>query len=262
MKVALVQMTSVSDIEANIKSISISIEKAAKNNAKIVLFPENCSFMGSGKVMLENAYYEKTHPTLRVARELANKYNIFVLLGSISVLKKIKSILKMNNRSYFIDDKGKVLDKYDKINMFDAVISKKEIYKESNRYCAGKRIVVVKSKIGNFGLSICYDIRFPGLYQKLAELGSNIITIPSAFTEKTGKDHWRVLLRSRAIETFCWVLAPAQVGIHYDGRKTWGHSMIIDPWGRVVAEAKKNKKIIYGDIDIGLSNKTKLLWGR
>ena len=262
MKVALVQMTAVPDIEENIKSISINIKKAVKSNAKIVLFPENCSFMGPGKVMFKNAYYENVHPTLRMARELANKYNIFILLGSISVLKKIKASLKMVNRSYFIDDKGRVLDKYDKINMFDAVISKTEIYKESNRYHAGKRIVVVKSKIGNFGLSICYDIRFPELYQKLAKLGSNIITIPSAFTEKTGKDHWQVLLRSRAIETSCWVLAPAQIGKHYDGRKTWGHSMIVDPWGRVVTEANKSEKIIYGDINLGLSNKTKFLWGR
>jgi len=262
MKVALVQMTALPDIEENIKSIAINIKKAAENNAKIVLFPENCSFMGPGKDMLKNAHYEKTHPTLRIAIKLAYKYNIFVLLGSISVLKKVKSILKMTNRSYFIDDKGRILYKYDKIHMFDAVISKTEIYKESNRYHAGKRIVVVKSKIGNFGLSICYDIRFPELYQKLAELGSNIITIPSAFTEKTGKDHWQVLLRSRAIETSCWVLAPAQVGRHYDGRKTWGHSMIVDPWGRIIAEAKKSKKIIYGEINLNLSNKTKLLWGR
>lgn len=261
MKVALVQMTSVPDIKTNINFISNSIIKAKNNFADIVLFPENCGFMGPGKLMFDNARYEKSHLVLKSSKELAKKYNIFVLLGSIAVLKKINNILKMVNRSYFIDNKGKIIGKYDKIHMFDATISRNEIYKESDRYHAGSKIVNVKNKLGNFGLSICYDLRYPELYTKLVERGVDIITIPSAFTLNTGKDHWRVLLRSRAIETSCWVLAPAQVGNHYGQRITWGHSMVIDPWGRVVSEAGKKKGIIYANIKRSLSKKIKSNWG-
>tara|TARA_B100000686_G_C16620933_1_gene879178 strand:+ start:156 stop:944 length:789 start_codon:yes stop_codon:yes gene_type:complete len=261
MKVALVQMTSVPDIHKNISFISESIIKAKNNKADIVLFPENCGFMGTGKLMQKNASYEKNHLVLKASKELAKKYRIFVLLGSIAVLKIRNNNLKMANRSYLIDDRGEVLVKYDKINMFDVVISKNEVYRESDRYHAGENIVNVESKLGNFGLSICYDIRFPDLYSKLVKRGVNIITIPSAFTVDTGKAHWEILLRSRAIETSCWVLAPAQVGNHYDNRNTWGHSMIIDPWGRIVEEANKNIGIIYANIDVNFSNKTKKKWG-
>jgi len=260
MKVALVQMTSVPDIETNINYISNSIIKAKNNYADIVLFPENCGFMGPGKLMFDNASFEKSHLVLKSSRELAKKNNIFVLLGSIAVLKKYNNNIKMANRSYFIDNKGKIIGKYDKIHMFDAIISKNEIYRESNRYHAGTKIINVKNKLGNFGLSICYDLRFPDLYNKLLKRGVDIITIPSAFTVNTGKDHWKVLLRSRAIETSSWVLAPAQVGNHYGKRVTWGHSMVIDPWGRVVSEAGKNECIIYANIKKDLSRKIKSSW--
>ena len=260
MKVALVQMTSVPDIETNINYISNSIIKAKNNYADIVLFPENCGFMGPGKLMFDNASFEKSHLVLKSSRELAKKNNIFVLLGSIAVLKKYNNNIKMANRSYFIDNKGKIIGIFDIIHMFDAIISKNEIYRESDRYHAGTKIINVKNKLGNFGLSICYDLRFPDLYNKLLKRGVDIITIPSAFTVNTGKDHWKVLLRSRAIETSSWVLAPAQVGNHYGKRVTWGHSMVIDPWGRVVSEAGKNECIIYANIKKDLSRKIKSSW--
>ncbi len=261
MKAALVQMTSVPDIQMNINFISNSIIKAKDNRADIVLFPENCGFMGPGKLMFDNARFEKSHLVLKSSTKLAKKNNIFVLLGSIAVLKSKNKNLKMVNRSYFIDNNGKIIGKYDKIHMFDAIISKNEIYRESDRYYAGNKVVNVKNKLGNFGLSICYDLRYPELYNKLVKRGVDIITIPSAFTVNTGKDHWKVLLRSRAIETSCWVLAPAQVGNHYGKRVTWGHSMVIDPWGRVVSEAGKNKGIIYANIKRDLSRKIKSSWG-
>ena len=303
MKVALVQMTSLPDIKKNISFMTESILQAKSKSSDLVLFPENCGYMGPGKMMRSNATLEKNHPVLNMAINYAKKYSISILLGSIAVLKTKNRNIKMANRSYFIDDAGNILGKYDKIHMFDAIVSKSESYKESDSYHAGDKIVNVNSNIlsagyfiiwihinifyiiiiyfifnkiiiiyifiknfnvnsniGNFGLSICYDIRFPELYIKLAKRGANIITIPSAFTVDTGRAHWRVLLRSRAIETSSWVLAPAQIGNHYGKRKTWGHSMVIDPWGRVIAEADENDNIIYADIDIALSQKVRSVW--
>ena len=141
--------------------------------------------------------------------------------------------------------------------MFDAKISDKEVYRESNRYTPGKKVVVANTEFGKIGLSICYDLRFPNMYKLLSEKGANIITIPSAFTITTGRAHWEILLRARAIENSCWILAPAQVGTHYGKRSTWGHSMIVDPWGKIVIENKGDQGIIYGDIDINKSEKIK-----
>ena len=163
----------------------------------------------------------------------------------------------MQNRSILVDRKGKVIARYNKINMFDAKISDKEIYRESNRYIPGKNVVVANTEFGKIGLSICYDLRFPNMYKILSEKGANIITIPSAFTITTGRAHWEILLRARAIENSCWILAPAQVGTHYGKRSTWGHSMIVDPWGKIVIENKGDQGIIYGDIDINKSEKIK-----
>ena len=260
MKVALVQMTSVPDIQKNINHITDSIVRAKSKKADIVLFPENCGYMGPGKMMKAHATSEKNHLVLKKAKDYAKKYSISVLLGSIAVLKTKHEKLKMVNRSYFINHMGEIIGKYDKIHMFDAMVSKKEVYRESDSYFAGERIVNVESNLGNFGLSICYDIRFPELYSKLVKRGANIITIPSAFTVDTGKAHWEVLLRSRAIETSCWVLAPAQIGNHYGKRNTWGHSMIIDPWGRVLKEANNYTGIIYANIDVSLSQKIRSTW--
>ena len=136
-------------------------------------------------------------------------------------------------------------------------ISDKEVYRESNRYTPGKNVVVANTEFGKIGLSICYYLRFPNIYKILSEKGANIITIPSAFTITTGRAHWEILLRARAIENSCWILAPAQVGTHYDKRSTWGHSMIVDPWGKIVIENKGNQGIIYGDIDTNKSEKIK-----
>ena len=262
MRVALVQMTSVPDLDLNIKSILNGIKEAKTNKADIVLFPENCGYMGRGFEMIANASVESRHPTLLATKEAAKKYSIFVLLGSIAVYPSKNNKKKLANRSLLINDLGKVCARYDKINMFDAILSEKESYRESERYIAGSKIVVVDNELGKIGLTICYDIRFPELYSKLSYKGCNIITIPSAFTKNTGKDHWEVLLRTRAIETCSWILAPAQVGKHYGERETWGHSMVVDPWGNIIAEAKNNEKIILADIDINKSNNVKKIWGR
>lgn len=262
MRVALSQMTSVPDLNLNIKFIEDSIKEAKNNGADLVLFPENCGFMGRGVDMLANACEEENHPTLIASRKAAKKNNIFVLLGSIAVFSSGTERSKLANRSLFIDKKGNICGRYDKINMFDANISSKESYNESNRYNAGSEIVVVENELGKIGLTICYDIRFPELYKELSNRGCNIITIPSAFTVNTGKFHWEILLRARAIETSCWVLAPAQIGNHYNKRETWGHSMVIDPWGNIIVEATQEQKIIYADIDVNKSKEIKNIWGR
>ena len=262
MRVALSRMTSVPDLNLNIKFIEDSIKVAKNNGADLVLFPENCGFMGRGVDMLANACEEENHPTLIASRKAAKKNNIFVLLGSIAVFSSGTERSKLANRSLFIDKKGNICGRYDKINMFDANISSKESYNESNRYNAGSEIVVVENELGKIGLTICFDIRFPELYKELSNRGCNIITIPSAFTVNTGKFHWEILLRARAIETSCWVLAPAQIGNHYNKRETWGHSMVIDPWGNIIVEATQEQKIIYADIDVNKSKEIKNIWGR
>ena len=262
MRVALAQMTSVPNLHKNIKFIEDNIIKAKKNNADLVVFPENCGFMGRGSEMFANAYEEAAHPVLIASRIAANNNNINVLLGSIAVLSERSKKNKLANRSIFLNRKGTISGRYDKINMFDANLSSKEKYNESNRYAAGVENVVVENELGRIGLTICFDIRFPELYQKLSNQGCNIITIPSAFTVKTGKFHWEVLLRARAIETSCWILAPAQIGEHYPKRKTWGHSMVVDPWGNIIVEAKNRQKLIYADLDLNRSNDIKKIWGK
>ncbi|MDB9761856.1 carbon-nitrogen hydrolase family protein [Alphaproteobacteria bacterium] len=262
MRAALIQMTSVPDLDLNIKSILNGIRKAKKYKADIVLFPENCAFMGRGAEILATATEESKHPTLLAAKEAALKYSIYVLLGSIAVYPSKKYKNKLVNRSLLINKLGKICGRYDKINMFDVTLSEKESYKESDRYLAGSKVVTVENELGKIGLTICYDIRFPKLYSKLSDKGCNIITVPSAFTKNTGKDHWEILIRSRAIETSSWVLAPAQVGTHYGKRETWGHSMVVDPWGKIIAEAKNNEEIILADIDINKSNIVKKVWGK
>ena len=262
MRVALAQMTSVPNLHLNIKFIEDNIIKAKKNNADLIVFPENCGFMGRGSEMFANAYEEAAHPVLIASRIAANNNNINVLLGSIAVLSERSKKNKLANRSIFLDRKGSTVGRYDKINMFDANLSSKEKYNESNRYAAGSETVVIENELGRIGLTICFDIRFPELYQKLSHQGCNIITIPSAFTVNTGKFHWEVLLRARAIETSCWILAPAQIGEHYPKRKTWGHSMVVDPWGNIIVEAKNRQKLIYADLDLNRSNDIKKIWGK
>ena len=262
MRVALVQMTSVPDLHLNIKFIEDNIIEAKNNGADLILFPENCGFMGRGTEMFANAYEEASHPVLMASSIAANKNNINVLLGSIAVFSPGSKKSKLVNRSLFIDRKGSLCARYDKIHMFDANLSSKEKYNESNRYDAGSKTVVIEHELGKIGLTICFDIRFPELYQKLSNKGCNIITIPSAFTVNTGKFHWEILLRARAIETSCWILAPAQIGEHYPKRKTWGHSMVVDPWGNIIVEATNKQKLIYADLDINKSKDIKKIWGK
>ena len=184
--------------------------------------------------------------------KLAKKYKKWILIGSLIIKIEKK---KLVNRSVLINQKGKIKAYYDKIHMFDVTLSKKERYFESKTFTAGNKIKSFNLPWGKLGLSICYDLRFPNLYRKLSKSGSIFISIPSAFTETTGKKHWHSLLKARAIENFSYIFAPAQGGRHYNGRKTFGHSMIVSPDGKILKELQKKEGVITFLIDPSLPKK-------
>ena len=178
-------------------------------------------------------------------KRLAKKYKKWILIGSLIIRNKKKLL----NRSVLIDDKGKIKIFYDKIHMYDAKLSKSEKYFESKTFKAGKNIKVVKLPWGKLGLSICYDLRFPNMYRKMSKKGAIFLSIPSAFTETTGRRHWHTLLKARAIENFSYVFAPGQAGKHCNGRKTYGHSLIVSPDGKILKELGKREGVITTTID-------------
>ena len=183
---------------------------------------------------------------LKGIKKLAKKYRKWILVGSLTI-KVSKN--KLVNRSVLIDKNGKIRCYYDKIHMYDVILSKKERYFESKTYSAGKKIKSFKLPWGKIGLTICYDLRFPNLYRRLSKQGSIFLSVPSAFTETTGKRHWHSLLKARAIENFSYIFAPAQAGKHYNGRKTFGHSLIISPDGKIIKELNKKEGVITASID-------------
>ena len=185
-------------------------------------------------------------------KKLAKKYKKWILIGSL-IIKVSKN--RLVNRSVLIDKTGKLRTYYDKIHMYDVVLSKREKYFESKIFTAGKQIKSFSLPWGKLGLSICYDLRFPNMFRKLSKVGCDYISIPSAFTETTGKRHWHSLLKARAIENFCYIFAPAQGGTHYNGRKTFGHSMVVSPDGKILKELKKSEGVITVSIDPALSKK-------
>ena len=193
---------------------------------------------------------------LRGIQRLAKKYKKWILIGSL-VIKTGKK--KLVNRSVLISSKGKIHSYYDKIHMYDVILSKKERYSESKTFIAGKKHQISRLPWGKLGMSVCYDLRFPNLYRNLAKKGSLFLSIPSAFTKTTGKRHWHSLLKARAIENFCYIFAPAQSGTHYNGRKTFGHSLIISPDGKIIKELNKKEGVITASIDPKMAKKLRLI---
>ena len=185
-------------------------------------------------------------------KNLAKKYKKWILIGSL-IIKVSKN--KLVNRSVLINKDGKIISYYDKIHMYDVTLSKKEKYLESKTFTAGSKIKSAKLPWGKLGLSICYDLRFPNLYRSLSKSGSLFLSIPSAFTETTGKRHWHSLLKARAIENFCYIFAPAQGGKHYNGRKTYGHTMVVSPDGKILNELNKSEGVITVPVDPMLPKK-------
>jgi len=197
-------------------------------------------------LLLEKALPEARHPAVPAFAALAAELGIWLLIGSLAI--KVEAA-RCANRSYLFDPKGRIAARYDKIHMFDVDLATGERYRESASFRPGAAAVFADLPWGRLGLTICYDLRFPPLYRALAQAGADFISVPSAFTRPTGEAHWQVLLRARAIETGCYILAPAQCGEHAEGRKTWGHSLIVSPWGEIVAEAGEEPAILTARID-------------
>ncbi len=230
---AVAQMTSSSDRSANLSSAVRLVNQAADRGARLVGLPENFAFMGSEEERLATAETLEG-PTLAALRELARARRVYVLAGSVA--ERLDEPGKTANTSVLLADDGSLAAVYRKIHLFDVAIPDGARYAESESVRAGAEVVVVQTPLGCVGLSVCYDVRFPELYRRLSEEGAEILTVPAAFTLHTGKDHWEVLLRARAIEAQAYVLAPAQGGRHAHGRVTHGHAMIVDPWGVVLAQ--------------------------
>ena len=245
-RVSCLQMCSSDCIKDNLKKSEKLIKKAVSQKSNLIITPEVSSkFSLNKKELLQVATTMNRDSYLLGIRRLAKKYKKWILIGSL-IIKNKKKLL---NRSVLINDKGKIKTYYDKIHMYDARLSKSEKYFESKTFKAGKNIKVVKLPWGKLGLSICYDLRFPNMFRQLSKTGCDYISIPSAFTETTGKRHWHSLLKARAIENFCYIFAPAQGGTHYNGRKTFGHTMIISPDGKILKELKKSEGVITVSID-------------
>jgi predicted amidohydrolase len=248
---ACVQFTASRDYEPNISAVSDLVRRARDAGADLVLTPENTGLMEPKRALRrEKARDEANHPVLAALREVARETGVWLLIGSVAIdLTREGDSERFANRSYFIDPAGGIVASYDKIHMFDVNLAAGESYRESNAYRPGGRTVNAETPWGILGLTVCYDLRFPQLYRSLAQDGADFLSIPSAFTVPTGKAHWHVLLRARAIETGCFVFAPAQWGEHAEGRRTYGYSLIVDPWGEVLADAGEGVGIVTARID-------------
>ncbi len=245
-RVSCIQLCSSDCIKSNLQRSERLIKKAVSQKANLIITPEVSSkFSLNKKKLLEVATTMNNDSYLLGIKKLAKKYKKWILIGSL-IIKNKKKLL---NRSVLINDKGNIETFYDKIHMYDAKLSKSEKYFESKTFKAGKNIKVVKLPWGKLGLSICYDLRFPNMYRKMSKKGAIFLSIPSAFTETTGKRHWHTLLKARAIENFSYVFAPGQAGKHCNGRKTYGHSMIVSPDGKILKELGKREGVITAAID-------------
>ena len=253
---ACIQFTSARDYELNIRLVSDLVRRARDGGADFVMTPENTGLTEpNGKLRREKARDEANHPVLAALREVAKETDAWLLIGSLAVDLSREPWTapgehRLANRSYLVDPSGSVLARYDKIHMFDVDLAGGESYRESNAFRPGGHTVLAETPWGMLGMSVCYDLRFPHLYRALAQAGADFLAIPSAFTVPTGKAHWHVLLRARAIENGCFVFAPAQWGEHAEGRRTYGHSLIVDPWGEVLADAGKGVGIISARIEV------------
>jgi deaminated glutathione amidase len=246
-KAAMIQMRSGLDPVANIAAAVRMIGEAKSAGADYVLTPEMTNILAARREqLLATIIDEEADISLATMRELARKLGIYVHIGSLAV--KV-SPDRAANRAFLIDPKGEIAARYDKIHMFDVDLAGGESYRESNSYRPGEQAVLCDLPWGRLGLTICYDLRFPALYRALAEAGATLLAIPSAFTRQTGEAHWHVLMRARAIETGCFVFAAAQGGKHENGRETFGHSLIVDPWGRILAQADTEPCVIMAEID-------------
>jgi deaminated glutathione amidase len=248
-KAAMIQMRSGRAPADNVEAAVRMISEAKSAGANYVLTPEMTNIMEVKRERLFGAIVmEEQDTSLATFRELARKLGIFVHIGSLAIKAGPE---RAANRAFLINPRGEIAARYDKIHMFDVDLSGGESYRESRTYRPGELAVLSDLPWGRLGVTICYDLRFPALYRALAEAGATMLAIPSAFTKQTGEAHWHVLNRARAIENGCFVFAAAQGGKHENGRETFGHSLIVDPWGRILAEGGTEPGVVMAEIDIG-----------
>ena len=246
-KAACIQVNASNDMAANIERAAALACDARAAGAQLVAMPENVSMMEWGRAtIIAKAMPEEEHLALAAFRELAKETGLWLHCGSLAILLAND---KVANRSFLIGPEGQIAASYDKIHMFDVDLGNGESYRESATFAPGREAVLAETPWGKLGMTICYDLRFPQLYRSLAQAGADFLAVPAAFTRTTGKAHWHVLLRARAIETGCFVLAPAQCGEHAGGRQTFGHALIVSPWGAILADAGEEPGFAMATLD-------------
>lgn len=245
-RVAAIQMNSTPDVEANIRQAHELLQEALKRDPNIVAFPENMFLCAEDGNDTRTKAETLDGLMVETLREWSAENDIWILAGSLPIRAKGG---KITNTSLLFNPEGEIDDRYDKIHLFDVVVPGDREYRESKSVKAGKKGTLAKTPWGDFGLSICYDIRFPELYRQYSKKGCEAIFIPAAFTFKTGQAHWDILTRARAVENQCYVIAPGQTGSPYPGRQCFGHTRIVDPWGRVIAERPDGIGVVWADLN-------------
>ncbi|VVN87103.1 carbon-nitrogen hydrolase family protein [Pseudomonas fluorescens] len=251
MSVAVIQMVSQSDVLANLAQAHRLLEEAAAGGARLAVLPENFAAMGRRDVAdIGRAEAMGEGPILPWLKQTARDLNLWIVAGTLPLPPADQPTAKVHACSLLVNDRGETVARYDKLHLFDVdVADNRGRYRESDDYAYGSGVVVADTPVGRVGLTVCYDLRFPELYSELRAAGAELITAPSAFTAVTGAAHWEVLIRARAIETQCYVLAAAQGGTHPGPRDTWGHAAIIDPWGRVLAQKDQGEAVLLAERD-------------
>ena len=246
-RVACVQNTATRDIQSNVDWVCEAIDDAVAGGAEFIALPETVGLIEPINDRIPaSTYGEADDIGLAAFRARASRHGVTILVGSQLILEGGRIF----NRSFLLDGEGDIRARYDKLHMFDIELQNGEAYRESDAIAPGDKAVIVETQFGKLGLSICYDLRFGALYRELAQAGAEFITIPAAFTQTTGEAHWHTLVRARAIETGAFIIAPNQCGHHADKRYSYGHSLIIDPWGEILADGGAEPGIIYADIDL------------
>ena len=250
-RIALYQSRTGIDPDASARDLAAIVDRAASEGAAMLFTPEMSGVLdGNRERAARSVVREADDRVLGSVREASARHGIWVHLGSLA-LRSEDDENRLVNRGFVIDDQGEIRGRYDKIHLFDVDLPTGESWRESASYRGGKEAVVVRgTPVGDLGLAICYDLRFPALFERLSEAGAQVISLPAAFTVPTGQAHWHILLRARAIEAGLFVVAAAQSGEHEDGRRTFGHSLVVDPWGEVLADGGEGNGLVFADVDL------------
>ncbi|MFA7440391.1 MAG: carbon-nitrogen hydrolase family protein [Sphingomonadaceae bacterium] len=255
LKVGLVQTCTGIDPPANATMLASDVNRLADQGAEVIFTPEMCGQLDSrARRLAENGHNAEREPTLKALRAVAAERKVMIAIGSLAIATGYGRFV---NRSYVIGPDGDILQQYDKLHLFDVDLPNGETYRESKVYDAGDAVRLASLPWGKLGLTICYDLRFPQLFASLALAGAQVIAVPAAFTRQTGEAHWHVLLRARAIETGAFIVAAAQSGQHEDGRETFGHSLVIDPWGQVILDMGTEPGIATAELDLSRVDDTR-----